>query len=57
MMFDTLYGLTVNEVQKLERENCMAAHLMVLRDGFQVEYHKVNVSRSCCSWLSSKNLR
>ena len=44
VMFDTFYGLTVDEVlivqvQELERENRMAAHLMVLRDGFQVEHH------------------
>ena len=42
------------QVQELERENCMAAHLMVVRDSFQVEHHKDGASRSCCSWVQQQ---
>ena len=42
------------QVQELDREYHMAAHLMVLKDSFQVEHHKASVSRSCCSWVEQQ---
>ena len=45
-MFNTFYGFTLDEVLSTsagirERESRMAAHLMVLRDNFQVEHHSM----------------
>ena len=42
------------QVQELDKENRMEAHLMVLTDSFQVEHHKANASRSCCSWVEQQ---
>ena len=42
------------QLQELEREYRMAAHLMVLKDSFQVEHHKASVSRSCCNWVEQQ---
>ena len=36
-----------------ERENHIAAHLVVFRDSFQVKHHEASESRSCCIRVDS----
>ena len=58
MLFDTFYGLIFDEVlsrSTKQRENRMVAHLLVLRDSFQIKQHyKASTSRSCCSWVEQQ---